>query len=141
MLADIRLAGVSRHFEWLQQTLEYANLNKIIKNRKFEFPKSGTQPGQKGSLNRQTSVPRCCTAPFPFPFPWNDLLLKHFKLKIAACQHFSFVFFAGLLSSVRFGSGPGQRQSVSTSFKWPVQQAWPMPQAATWLPHRLPSCF
>lgn len=27
----------------LHQTLEYANLNKIIKNRKFEFPKRGTQ--------------------------------------------------------------------------------------------------
>lgn len=32
-----------RHLKSLQQTLEYANLNKIIKNRKFEFPKRGTQ--------------------------------------------------------------------------------------------------
>jgi len=33
----------SRHLKSLRQTLEYANLNKIIKNRKFEFPKRGTQ--------------------------------------------------------------------------------------------------
>lgn len=33
----------SRHLKSLHQTLEYANLNKIIKNRKFEFPKRGTQ--------------------------------------------------------------------------------------------------
>lgn len=41
------VGAVSRHLKCLQQTLEYANLNKIIKNRKFEFPKSATRPGRK----------------------------------------------------------------------------------------------
>lgn len=36
-----------RQLKCLRQTLEYANLNKIIKNRKFEFPKRATQPEPK----------------------------------------------------------------------------------------------
>lgn len=40
-------AGGRRQLKCLRQTLEYANLNKIIKNRKFEFPKRATQPEPK----------------------------------------------------------------------------------------------
>lgn len=43
----VRGAGGRAQLKCLRQTLEYANLNKIIKNRKFEFPKRATQPEPK----------------------------------------------------------------------------------------------